>query len=207
MSAVQVELTDALPVTRKKKDRRRSRRIAIKLKGRYLNEQSEDKNLVTRNISVGGALIESGYRPPTGAQIVCYLDHLGRVSAQVTRRTEFGFAVAFQTTQHKRDKLADKLTWLVNRGPLNLVDERSAPRYAAGGPALVKDADGRDIQCRVIDISLTGASFKTDAPCPMVGEIVKAGNLMGKVVRCEEQLFAIRSVSYTHLTLPTICSV
>lgn len=192
MSAVQPQTPNYLPVGKKKKDRRRNRRIGIRLNGRFLNEISEDHGLVTRNISCSGALIDSNYRPPTGARVVCYFDHLGRVSASVTRRTENGFAVSFQTTQHKRDKLADKLIWLINRGPLKLVDERVAPRYAAGGPAMVQRADGRDIQCRVVDISLSGASFRTDGPPPMVGEVVKAGNLKGTVVRCEEDMFAIR---------------
>ena len=193
MSAVQYNIpNDLIYMDRKKKDRRRNRRVEIRIKGRFLNERSEDQSLVTRNISCGGALIESTNIPPIDSRIVCYFDHLGRVAARVARRTEFGFAVAFQVTQHKRDKLADKLTWLVNRGPLNLVDERAAPRYAAGGPAIVRRADGRDLQCRVVDISLSGASFKTDGPIPSVGETVKAGNLTGRVVRCEDQFFAIR---------------
>lgn len=192
MSAVRQETPSFEPIGLRNKDRRRNRRIEIEIKGRFLDEKSEDNSLVTKNISCGGALIESHNRPATGSRIVCYLDNLGRVSASVTRRTETGFAVQFHTTQHKRDKLADKLIWLINRDPYNLKDERRAPRYAAGGPALVRRADGRDIQCRVIDISLTGASFQTDAPRPMVGEIVKAGNLRGEVVRCEDKLFAIR---------------
>lgn len=192
MSAVRQESPNFKPIGLRNKDRRRNRRIEIEIKGRFLDEKSEDNSLVTKNISCGGALIDSCNRPPIGARIVCYLDNLGRVSASVTRRTETGFAVQFHTTQHKRDKLADKLIWLINRDPYNLKDERRAPRYAAGGPALVRRADGRDIQCRVIDISLTGASFHTDAPRPAVGEVVKAGNLRGEVVRCEDKLFAIR---------------
>ena len=157
----------------------------------------EDHTLTTRDISCGGALVDSKTRSPVGSSIVCYFDHLGRVSATVVRHTETGFAVQFQVSQHKRDKLADKLTWLVNRDVLNLSEERAAPRYAAAGPAIVKRADGRDLQCRVIDISLTGAGFKTTGPAPVIGEIVKAGNLMGRVVRCEEQFFAIRYLTKT----------
>lgn len=192
MSAVRQVSPTPKPIGLRNKDKRRNRRIAIEIKGRFLDDKSEDNSLITKNISCGGALIASNHRPPVGTRIVCYFDNLGRVSASITRLTDDGFAIQFHTTQHKRDKLADKLIWLINRDPFNLTDERRAPRYAAGGPALVKRADGRDIQCRVIDISLTGASFKTDAPRPIVGEIIKAGNLMGEVVRCEETLFAIR---------------
>ncbi len=192
MSAVPQETLSRFQVTRKKKDRRRNRRVAIRIKGRFLNEVSEDKGLQTRNISCGGALIDSDYRPPVGANIVCYFDHLGRVAATVNRVTNTGFAVNFHTTQTKRDRLADKLTWMINRGPLQMDEERKASRYAAGGPAIVQREDGRNLQCRVIDISLTGASFKTDGPMPIIGEKVKAGNLYGRVVRSAEHFFAIR---------------
>ena len=192
MSAIPQESLSQLQATRKKKDRRRNRRIAIRIKGRFLNEISEDKGLQTRNISCGGALLDSDYCPPVGARIICYFDHLGRVAATVIRQTKFGFAVNFHTTQPKRDRLADKLIWMINRGPLNLEEDRKASRYAAGGPAIVQREDGRDLQCRVIDISLTGASFKTSGPLPVIGETVKAGNLFGRVVRSEEEFFAIR---------------
>ena len=192
MSAVPQETLSQFQVTRKKKDRRRNRRIAIRIKGRFLNEVSEDKGLQTRNISCGGALIDSDHRPPVGARIVCYFDHLGRVAATVNRLTATGFAVNFHTTQPKRDRLADKLIWMVNRGPLQMSEDRKASRYAAGGPAIVQREDGRDLQCRVVDISLSGASFRTTGPLPLIGETVKAGNLFGRVVRSEEQFFAIR---------------
>lgn len=192
MSAVPQESPSNFQATLKNKDRRRNRRIAIRINGRFLNEISEDKGLQTRNISCGGALIDSDYRPPVGARIVCYFDQLGRVAATVSRQTNTGFAVDFQTTQPKRDRLADKLTWMINRGPLKLEEDRKAARYTAGGAAIVQREDGRDLQCRVIDISLTGASFKTSGPLPAIGETVKAGSLFGRVVRSETQSFAVR---------------
>ena len=173
-------------------ERRRNLRVDLNIPGRYLDEISEDHGLITENISCGGALVRSEHRPRIGTKVVCYFDGLGRVSATVVRHTEEGFGIEFHVSQHKRDKLADKLVWLLNRGPLELHDERRAPRYAGGGPAIVIREDGREIQCRVIDISLTGAGFQTEGPPPKIGEIVKAGNLSGEVVRCEDGLFAIR---------------
>lgn len=172
-------------------NRRRHRRANLVIKGRFLNEKSEDHELVTQNMSCGGALFTSESIPRIDSRIVCYIGHIGRVSAIVVRHSEDGFAVRFQTTQLKRDKLADKLTWLLNREPLNLEEQRAAPRYAARGPALIRRENGQRLQCRVIDISLTGAGFKTDGAAPLIGEIVTAGNLKGKVVRCEEDFFAI----------------
>lgn len=200
MSAVPQETHSQFQVTRNRKDRRRNRRVAIRIKGRFLNEVSEDKGLETRNISCSGALIESDHTPPMGARIVCYFDQLGRVAATVTRVTEFGFAVEFHTTQTKRDRLADKLIWMINRDPLQMSEERKAARYSAGGPAMVQREDGRDLQCRVIDISLSGASFNTDGPLPIIGETVRAGNLFGRVVRSENNFFAVRYLTKAEMS-------
>ncbi|MEE9381089.1 MAG: PilZ domain-containing protein [Hyphomonadaceae bacterium] len=176
------------------KDRRRNHRIPLRIGGRYLNESSEDHGLLAINISCRGALVISTHRPSLDARIVCYFDELGRVSARVIRHTDEGFAMEFRTSQHKRDKLADKLVWLLNRDKLGLKEERASPRYATRGPAIVIREDGRELQCRVVDISLTGASFEADGPAPMIGESVKAGNLHGEVVRRTQNGFAIRYV-------------
>jgi hypothetical protein len=168
------------------------RRVPLELTGRYLNADGSDHPIVTADISCGGALVRAGTRPEKGANIVCYFDELGRVACKVVRVTHAGFAVAFKTTERKRDKLADGLTWLLNRDRLGLEDERRAPRYPAGGPALVVCADGTRLGCRVTDISLTGAAFTSEGPPPTIGEIVRAGSLRGEVVRVYDNRFAIR---------------
>ena len=192
MSAVQLQSQPFASNDLRQRDKRKNKRIAIEIDGRFLDGDREGNCLITENISCSGALLTSNHRPNPGARIVCYFDFLGRVSGDVVRLTESGFAIRFHTTQHKRDKLADKLIWLLNKEPYNLEEDRNSPRYASGGPAIVRRDNGKDIQCRVMDISLTGASFYTEAPRPIVGEIIKAGNLFGEVVRSEDTLFAVR---------------
>lgn len=174
------------------KERRRNWRVPIALDGRFLMEGGEDHTVLTRNMSCGGALFISSERPAPDARLICYLDDLGRIEAQAVRQTADGFAVRFDISARKRDKIADRLTWLTNHKQLGLNDDREAPRYASGGPALVQRADGRVIQCRTIDISLSGAAFETGGPAPQIGEIVMAGNLRGEVVRSMRSAFAIR---------------
>lgn len=181
--------------SKSRSDRRRNKRIDLHLTGRFLNEESEDHALVTENLSCSGAMIISSHPPPDNTPIVCYFDDLGRVAASVIRRTKLGFAVSFRTTAHKRDKLADRLTWLLNKEALNLTDDRDTKRFQAGGPALIVLKDGRQIQCRVVDISLSGASFETEGGAPKMGDVIIAGNLRGEVVRVQEDSFAIRYIS------------
>ncbi|MEO9969203.1 MAG: PilZ domain-containing protein [Hyphomonadaceae bacterium] len=179
---------------RLQKDHRVHRRVEIGLHGRFLNDQSEEHSLLTINISCGGALVKSPSRPAVDSQVVVYLDELGRVAGTVVRHTEDGYALHFHTTQTKRDKLADKLIWLSNCERLGLVEERGAQRFAAEGPALIVRQDGRQLQCRVVDISLTGAGFIAEGPPPMIGEIVETGTVSAEVVRSVGQNFGVRFI-------------
>src|SRR6056297_3082177 len=126
----------ARPNIRTKPDRRRHLRVPLRMNGRYLHEGA-DHTFITEDISCGGANLEAVAIPPIGTKLVCYFDDLGRVAAEVIRPTASGFAVAFTSSQHKKDKLADRLVWLLNYKKYDLTDERSAPRKATGGPALV----------------------------------------------------------------------
>ena len=178
---------------RTKPDRRLHKRVELVLNGRFLHEGA-DHTFITANVSCGGAVVKAHAIPHVGAPVVCYFDDLGRVSGQVARHTEDGFAVEFKTSKHKKDKLSDRLIWLLNHKKYELADERSAPRKAGGGPALVTRANGTKLQCRVIDISLTGAAFEFDGPVPIVGEHVRVGTLRGEVVRAVQGEFAIRFI-------------
>ena len=192
MSAQRAEAFAKSPLTRSSKDRRRNKRVDIALEGRFLSESGHDHTLRTRNVSCSGALVDAALQPPEGAELVCYFDEFGRVATTVIRHTPDGFAIAFKVSPHKKDKLADRLTWLLNREKLDLSEDRVSSRHIANGPAMVTREDGRKLQCTVVDISLTGASFEASGPAPFVGERVKAGNLEGEVVRRSGKVFAIR---------------
>lgn len=176
---------------RAKPDRRRHYRVSLKLNGRFLHEGA-DHTFLTQNISCGGAAVEAAAVPGIGTRVVCYFDDLGRVSGEVIRTTDAGFAVAFRTPQHKKDKLADRLVWLLNHKKYELKDERSSPRKDTVGPALITRENGTKLQCRVIDISLSGAAFEFDGPVPIVGEKIRVGTLQGEVVRAVSGEFAVR---------------
>lgn len=180
------------PLVNPDKDRRLHKRVALSIAGRVLDGGGIDHEMTTIDISCSGAMIRSEHRPEAGAQVICYFNELGRVAATVIRATPTGFAAHFRIVQHKREKLADRLTWLLNKDRLDLTDDRTGQRTAAGGPALLTLDDGREIKCRVLDISLTGASFEAERATPMVGDTVFAGNVRGEVVRVTGKTFAIR---------------
>lgn len=176
------------------KDHRRHRRTILQLHGRFLNAANEEHSFVTTDISCGGVRLQSQFIPEIGSQIVCYVDELGRIVGHVNRHSEGGFAAAFHVSQIKRDRLADKLTWLVNKDKLGLSEERGAQRFNAEGPAIVIRQDGRRLQCRVVDISLTGAGFECEGPAPLLGEVITVGNISAEVVRSTRKGFGARFV-------------
>lgn len=191
MSTPHLSVAHSSPLINPDKDRRHYKRVELSLGGSFLNEGTEDHQLVTQNVSCSGALVQAATVPPEGANVICYFDELGRVAATVVRSSEDSFAVSFNVVQHKREKLADRLTWLVNKNLLDIPDERAATRFPIGGPAYVSRKDGLQIACRVIDISLTGASFEAKGALPAIGEVVTAGNLRGRVVRVADGGFAV----------------
>lgn len=174
------------------RDRRSYKRVELRLTGRFLTTESDDRELLTSNVSCDGANILSSVPPDSGEQIVCYFDELGRVVADVVRMTPGGFAVRFKTSILKRDKLADRLTWILNKDILGLAEDRAATRYAANGQAIVILPDATQLQCRLTDISLTGAAFEALGTPPFVGDRVHTGNLPAEVVRVAGRKFAVR---------------
>lgn len=180
------------PAIRPRRDRRSFKRVDLRLTGRFLTPASDDRELLTSNVSCDGALILSPAPPDPGQQIVCYFDQLGRVVADVIRMTPGGFAVRFNTSALKREKLADRLTWLVNKDPLGLAEDRTATRYAATSQTVVTLGDGTPLQCRLTDISLAGAAFEALGTPPFVGDRVHTGTLRAEVVRVAGRTFAVR---------------
>ena len=191
MTALRQPISHAQPKRLKRRDKRRHQRIQLRLGGRFMFNDV-DHPLRTVNVSCGGALLRVNTYPPIGSKIVCYFNDLGRIATTVTRIGEKHIAVRFEASKHKHDKLADRLMWLLNRYKYDLEDERSAPRKASTARAVITLADGRKLQCRVIDISLTGAAFEQDGPPLLVGDVVKAGHLKGQIVRSNPDGFAIR---------------
>ena len=174
-----------------RKDRRVHRRVDLSLSGRCMNADQEDFSIATLNLSCAGAMIMGERTPAIGSDVVCYFEDLGRVAGTVVRSTPSGFAVEFNVLDHKRDKLADRLTWLLNKEVLELSEERQSKRHTTNADVIVKRRNGRELKCSVRDISLTGASFRTRGPLPVIGETVSVGNVHGRVVRIGDGGFAV----------------
>lgn len=173
-------------------DRRRFYRAPIEIGGRSMAETGVEQDCLTADISPGGARLRAPRTPLEGESLVLYLGPLGRMPAQVSRIEPDGaFGVSFQVSGHKREKLAEQLTWMMNKGLFAHEEERRATRHDSAGAIPVTLEDGTALVCEVRDFSLVGCSVKTQKPRPAIGAWVRVGQTYGRVARYLSDGFAL----------------
>ena len=173
-------------------DRRRHKRVAVRMLGRFMRANKQEYPCHLQDISVGGAAILAPVTPEIGERVVAYFDHIGGIEGFVVRAFDGGFAFKIQATQHRREKLAAQLTWLANRNKLGDIEERVHERLApANNLTSVQLAEGIVLNCRVLDVSISGASVATPAR-PDIGTEVILGKLRAHVVRHHAEGFGVR---------------
>ena len=181
-------------------DRRRHKRVSVAMLGRFMRENKQEYPCRLLDISVGGAAVMSPVTVDLGERVVAYFDHIGGVEGTVVREFEGGFAFKIQATQHKREKLAAQLTWLANRSELGDIDDREHERLTpTNGLSSLQLAEGITLNCRVLDVSISGASIATPAR-PEIGTEVILGKLRARVVRHHADGFGVRFVDIQNPT-------
>ncbi len=187
-------------VSRIAPDRRRHKRVAVTLLGRFMRQNRQEYPCRLHDISVGGAAIMAPVQVELGERIVAYFEHLGGLEGEVVRvmDTAVGFGMRLNATQHKREKLAAQLTYLLNRHELpddaERRHERAIPKNGAQALTL---AEGIIISCQVLDFSLSGASIATPAR-PEIGTEIKLGNLRCRVVRYHAEGIGVQFIDVQH---------
>jgi hypothetical protein len=172
-------------------ERRRHQRVDVSLLGRYMLEDKREYPCQTTNMSPGGAALIAPVRGQIGERVVVYFEHIGRIEGNVARHTDRGFALAFNVPFVKREKIANQLTWLVNRDSLGLAEDRRHERIIPNlkHTILRVDNDWEHV-VKLIDISLSGAGVATPLNVPL-GTRVTLGSTAGEVVRIFEGGLAI----------------
>jgi hypothetical protein len=175
------------PMARFAPDRRRHKRHAVTLLGRFMRPNRHEYPCRLVDISVGGVAMMSPVAVEEGERIIAYFDHIGGIEGDVVRTYEGGFALRLAVSRHKRDKLAAQIMWLINRHELTGAAERRHERVALPNKlSSLKLAEGLAVQCRVLDVSLSGASIGTEAR-PAIGSEVYLGKLRARVMRHHER--------------------
>jgi hypothetical protein len=172
-------------------ERRIFQRVRVKIYGRYMLEDRSEYTCQVVDMSPGNVSFRCDRPGEPGEKVIAYIDHIGRVEGVMTRLLPDGFAMTVIASERKRDKLAAQLTWLANKHELDLPEDRRHERVAPRHPVSVLQLmDGRQYQCRIIDLSLSGAAVETDVK-PALGVQVVLGTMRGQVVRHFDEGVAI----------------
>lgn len=176
-------------------DRRRHKRFNLTLLGRFMRANKQEYPCRLNDISVGGAAICSPVPVYPGEKIIAYFDQLGGLEGIVVRSFNGGFAFKISATQHKREKLAAQITWLINKNEISGIEERRHERWPTNPPkaSILTLAEGISIDCRILDFSLSGASIETEARPPIGNEVV-LGKLRCRVIRYHDQGIGVQFI-------------
>lgn len=168
-------------------DRRRHRRFHLALLGRFMRANKQEFPCRLNDISVGGAAVMAPVEVEMGERIVAYFDEIGGLEGEVARIFDGGFAMRFRVSQHKREKLAAQITWLVNKQEVGDNFGRRHKRFdVVNKTSTITLPDGSSVDSRVLDVSLSGASIGTAARPPL-GTVVMLGKLRCKVMRYHDR--------------------
>jgi hypothetical protein len=165
-----------------------------------LPDQSEHPFQISQ-ISPDGATLLTTVAAPKGIKIVAYIDEIGRVEANVIAEFDGGIALEFIVNDARRERLAEKLSWLAENDRESANQRRHERFEPKDNKSHITMPDGRIYQCEVIDISVSGAGVKTDI-MPNLGTYVMLGKMRGRVVRYIEEGIAIEfSKALAHAAL------
>lgn len=161
----------------------RFQRVKVSLLGRYMLADRREFPCQVLEMSPGEAMVIAPVSGTVGEKVIAYLDSLGRIEGSIIDLIEGGFAMEVLASSRKRDKMAAQLTWLANKDLLNLPEDRRHERVVPDNrhSTVVLD-DGRRYNCKIIDISLSGAAIEL-AVRPAMGTPVTLGRMRARVIR------------------------
>ena len=202
MSSSQAQFARRTPgiVSRVAADRRLHKRVAVTLLGRFMRANKQEYPCKLHDISVGGAAIMAPVTLDMGENVIAYFDNLGGLEGTVVRLFDGGFAIKLKASQHKREKLAAQLTWILNRNELDGIDERRHERVQPPNTATTLTlTEGLTISCQLLDVSISGASIVTAAR-PTLGTEIQVGKLRARVMRHHERGIGVQFLDIQHPT-------
>ncbi|WP_051332394.1 PilZ domain-containing protein [Cucumibacter marinus] len=188
-------LAEELEQTEKRAEHRRFQRVKVSVLGRYMLADRREFPCQVIEMSPGDAKIIAPVSGEVGERVIAYLDHIGRVEGVISRVIDGGFAIEINASMRKRDKMAAQLTWLANKDVLSLPEDRRHERVVPDiRHSNIILEDGRRYNCKIIDISLSGAAVEIDVR-PAMGTPITLGRMRARVVRHFDDGIAVEFAS------------
>lgn len=173
----------------------RYQRVKISVLGRYMLADKREFPCQVIEMSPGDAIMIAPVAGIIGERIIAYVDHIGRIEGPVADIIDGGMVVNLMASPRKRDKMAAQLTWLANKDTLGLPEDRTFERLVPDNrhSAIILD-DGRRYDCKIIDISLSGAAIEL-AVRPAMGTPITLGRMQARVIRHFENGIGVQFTS------------
>lgn len=193
-------------------DRRTDIRVITSIPGRYMlgsrrDERGNRREFACRalNMSPRAMLLAAPVIGPPGERVIAYFDQFGRLEGAIVRVLSRGFVMSIAATQEDRAKLASKLAWLEDHKNHDAHEARKHERVVPRNPhSTMTLADGRQMACFVIDMSVSGVAVSADI-VPAIGAVLAVGKVIGRVRRHFAEGFAIEFVQVQDIDqLPTL---
>jgi hypothetical protein len=179
--------TAALPS--KDGDARQSEHPEGVLFGRFMLADMTEHPCQVSDLSIDGVTFLTEVNVEPLAQLVAYIQDVGRVEGTVVGPVPGGIRISFQLSSTRRQRLASRLEW--SGRPSGSAEQRRHHREVVkDNRSRITLPDGRVYACEVIDISLSGAALRT-AVLPSLGTRLNLGKMRGRVVRYHESGIAI----------------
>ncbi|MGI9513551.1 MAG: PilZ domain-containing protein [Anderseniella sp.] len=159
--------------------------------GRFMLPDMSEYPCQMASINADGVTLLSDHSVEPGTPVIAYLDDIGRVDGTMEKTVDDGFHVAFNLAGRRRERMQRRLEWFETSDPEGRRDDRYVPKDKTSQITL---KDGREYPCEVIDISVSGASIKTEV-LPSIGTYLSLGRMRGRVVRFTSDGIAIE---FTH---------
>ena len=163
-------------------EQRRHKRVELEIGVRFMLSDKTEYTGILSNVSAGGLSVLTEAQPEMGSLVIFYIDELGRFEGKVRRVVDSGFAAEFANSDSKRDRTADVLTWVLNKDLVSEDNQRKHPRSLLVKNASLQLSDGTKVPCQIMDMSLGGVFVKISDKPPM-GEVIRIGQMEGRVVR------------------------
>jgi len=175
-----------------KKNLRSCERSQMGIKGAiFFPERQSEEECFVFDLSPAGAGIKSACSIAPGSRTVLYVAGLGRFEGKISRRDRLRIGLQFKFTDTKRERIAAQLSAFVSQGEVGETALRVGTRVNRGSmPSSFISQSGKTHACELAELTLIGASLKTDGR-PDIGEIICFGSVLARVVRHTEYGIAV----------------
>jgi hypothetical protein len=159
-------------------ERRRHKRVAVNLPGRYMLEDGTEHTCTCVDISAGGLRLRAAQTGVWGSRVIAYVEGIGRLEGHIIRRAPGWFALQTHSSARRGERVQERIEALLNAHEGAGCD----PRETADRVASLHTLDGQRHEAVLTDVSEAGAALLTEAALK-VDERVRLDSRRARVAR------------------------